>query len=105
MNNKCCGDCRIYNHDFNLCLYWRYEDITAASNVCSCFAPITKGDLIRQMNNEELAELFNSSKIDLKVCNSCKSETCCSKDCKKSYLAWLNAPAAPKEEMTTSCPE
>jgi hypothetical protein len=97
MKNKTCGECRYYNEDFNLCLHWRYEDITESSGICNYFAPLTNGDVIRQMSNAELAEIINN--VD---CKKCPAYMTCfdgkKKTCFDGFVAWLNAPAESEGE-------
>ena len=100
MGNKTCGECRYFNDDFNLCLHWRYEDITNVSGVCNYFAPLTNGDRIRQMSNEELQEyrtqplcfscIWGDRIADVNA-GRCKAPK--KADCFNGHLAWLNAPA------------
>jgi hypothetical protein len=100
MTNKTCGECRYFNDDFTLCLHWRYEDITNVSGVCNYFAPLTNGDKIRQMSDEELKDVIFGNR-----CYYCAFKTeddCCSrpnsKDCPDGIEAWLNAPAESEGE-------
>jgi hypothetical protein len=93
MKNKTCGECKHYLAEFYHC---QKNDVMAeAFNTCEDFEPkvITNGDKIRQMSNEELAELFDNS---CKVCSMGITE--CDVECVKGILAWLNAPAESEGE-------
>lgn len=79
MKTKTCGECRFYNSDYNLCLHWRYEDITAKSEVCNYFSPITNRDYLDKMDNDEFVNVVNMLCIKFTIGNE--------------FVAWLNAPA------------
>ena len=88
VSNKTCGECKHYLVEMFHC---QKNDVMAESyNTCEDFEPkvITNGDVIRQMSNEELAELIDNS------CKACaKDVTECDTECVNGILAWLNAPA------------
>ena len=87
--NKTCGECKYFScSGEGRCMddEWTFCD----SDACEKFKPkvATNGDVIRQMSNEKLAELFDNS---CKVC--AKDIVGCDTDCVAGILAWLNAPA------------
>ena len=56
--------------------------------------PLTNGDRLRAMSNEELAEIITKGND----CNYCLVHDFCEKtfyrlSCKDAWLAWLNSPA------------
>lgn len=85
MKNKTCGECRYMLHKdaFKVCTHSMTET-SMFDEACKHFAPPTNGDLIRQMSNEELAELFDVCLRDVTECDC---------ECVKGILDWLNAPA------------
>lgn len=104
MQNKTCGECRFYNSDYNLCLHWRHEDINEHSPICNYFKPLTNGDVIRQMSNDELMKFkerawcfYCAYHVDgggrfMENCNKPAAKTCAD-----GNKEWLNAPAESKE--------
>ena len=90
MKNKTCGECRFFESKEFICCH-SGDDTEAHFIACLEFEPIpkpTNGDVIRQMSNEELAELIDNS------CKACaKDVTECDTECVNGILAWLNAPA------------
>ena len=102
MESKTCGECRYYAKETEHCkllgIGWKF----ATDTPCSGFTPrktITNGDKIRQMSNEELAELladnscgncgfFSISQNGIERCIMPANDSC-----KYGKLAWLNAPA------------
>ena len=107
MSNKTCGECRYYVSELKRCNMRKIIcNIQPTDTGCSCFErkPIpkpTNGDVIRQMSNEELAELltnppcFVCSKGD--AAGEC-TDTWRKKDCKSAILERLNAPAESEGE-------
>lgn len=96
MKNKTCGECKHY---------FSCEAAYEGNAICDDFkavAPLTNGDKIRQMSNEELAKLFI---LKVMICNGCSGKGALQiKDnpsganifdevCAKKTEAWLNAPA------------
>lgn len=62
--------------------------------------PITNADRIRAMNDEELAELFESIVDDGRSCSlicgdldKCRRNNSIERICKNHYLKWLKQPA------------
>jgi hypothetical protein len=100
MNNKTCGECKHYGDaSFKDPCAW----VHATFDACFEFEPMTEpkltnGDKIRQMTNEELAELLadnTCTDCGFFVINQDGTEGCTmtTKDtCKDGKLAWLNAP-------------
>lgn len=111
-NKKTCGECKYMSVD---CLYCKKHLSTLASldqvsPFCGEWEPKTNGDKIRQMSNEELAEIFddlyNGNKCHYCINNisgNCKFEDKHAEydeggwvedeDCISGFEAWLNAPA------------
>lgn len=90
MKNKTCGECRY--HKNNRCMLPCYAMNHWAENpACHHFeekTPPTNGDKIRQMSDEELAELIDNS------CKACaKDVTECDTECVNGILAWLKQEA------------
>ena len=97
MTNKTCGECRHFCKGSDICVFHGIPHIRGIDDACVDFEKPTNGDVIRQMSNEELAELFDNS---CKVCS--RSVTECDVECVKGILAWLNAPAdAPDTNVGT----
>lgn len=98
MENKTCGECKwfVLNSE-GRCRSNEGEE-NANNDCCSFFEPkvITNGDVIRQMSDEELAELltnppcFICSKGD--AGGEC-TDTWVKKNCKEAIIVRLNAPA------------
>lgn len=92
MKTKTCGECKHCSS----CCSWVKPDINA--NSCEDFEPktLTNGDKIRQMSDEELAELltnppcFICSKGD--AGGEC-TDTWANKNCKEAILAKLKTEA------------
>ena len=91
MANKICGNCKHYLAEMYHC---QKNDVMAeAHNFCEDFEPklITSGDLIRQMSNDELAELDKCDWcvfFDGVLCHK-KDDQCCAEGIKP----YLDAPA------------
>ena len=103
MERKTCGECRIYDHFYNLCVIG--GNIEPTETAKDCFEPkvITNGDRIRQGGNGALAEFRSEHKCD--VCAYAapldRAPACRRPDGKVCYdgiLAWLNAPAESEVE-------
>ena len=61
---------------------------------CIGFKPMTQGDKIRSMTDEELAELLDGALeiIDCSICDEPQNEFgSCMGDCKNEYLKWLKS--------------
>lgn len=73
--------------------------LIVSGKLCEDCKPITNADRIRQMTDEELAELLIY--VDTNICNFCAAQRsnvyydCEEESCKKSVLAWL------KQEVKT----
>jgi hypothetical protein len=98
MSNKTCGDCIFYHPvytDNGICtLTEEFEKTCDFVYCCKSYHPknpLTNGDVIRQMSNEELAVFFEKG-----MCHRCiyHGEYSCNPSfCKIGIKAWLNAPA------------
>ena len=69
-----------------------------------CWEPKTNGDRIRAMNDEELAELFDSIVDNGMSCHlicgdldKCKRNNSIERICKNHYLKWLKQPLKEEE--------
>lgn len=108
MSNKTCGECCGFSKSENRCLLLGGRGKAYADNeACRRFSekkpipPLTNGDKIRQMSNEELKEhrkqplCFNCILRDKATAGtySCRCDAPSKQDCFEGYLAWLNAPA------------
>ena len=83
MSEKKCDTCRNQNS-------WWICDICALLH--DNFEPLTNGDRIRAMTDEELAEFlgtFTCSGVDADDCSR-------TDDCAECRLAWLKKPAGPE---------
>lgn len=93
--NKTCGECRY--HKNNRCMLPCHTiNHPAENSACHRFeakTPLTKGDVIRQMSNEELAKFFGCLR-HLEMCPHAHSEY----PCEKCNLDYLNAPAESEVE-------
>lgn len=66
------------------------------NDACSFFEPkpITNGDKIRQMSNDELAVMLSDVNFLTMIFDLCPGKECsCVETCKDSVFGWLNAPA------------
>lgn len=88
MQNKVCGECVHYDKKLGLCDS-NDNFFTIISNTPACLdfeikPPMTNGDRIRQMSNEEMAVMF---KTDIK---QCPPGECHDDGCIECWLEWLN---------------
>ena len=105
MANKTCGECMYrYTEIVGKCRIWKHIEISPDRRFCGEFEPSfeskpTNGDKIRQMSNDELAELFALSCM----CDGCplKYVECIGDGetartyahCYDKFISYLNAPA------------
>lgn len=96
MENKSCGKCRFLEGAkiIGFCVKQGMPLCPSELPSCSKFEQrvVTNGDRVRQMSNEELAEII--SNVDCKICPACM--TCFKEEnetCFDGMLTWLNAPA------------
>lgn len=105
MKNKTCCECRYYKpYNDAICPYTHRMVMPPMTRMCSRFEPPTNGDVIRQMSNEELAELFAL----YCMCDTCplKYVECVGDGetertyahCYDKFNAYLNAPAESEGE-------
>lgn len=101
MANKTCGECKHFEVDAVAATcenkLWICDDNTPA---CKKFEqkPLTNGDVIRQMSNEELVAFFITRDASYCVPDACLEDCEASKECEDHWLRWLNAPAESEEE-------
>ncbi len=98
MERKTCGDCIFYHgihDDCGVCTLFETDETfdKTCDFVYSCKdfqpkQPITNGDRIRQMSNDELAKFFGCLR-HLETCPHAHSDY----PCEKCNLDWLDAPA------------
>lgn len=97
-NNNTCGECRY--HKNNRCMLPCHTiNHPAENSACHRFevkTPLTNGDVIRQMSNEELAAIFLNKGKFPPICDDVPKTQCIS--CRKCWIAWLNAPAESEGE-------
>ena len=88
---KTCEECKFYIAMSRCTLYRQFvDDDDCCDNYTPKPLPLTNGDKIRQMNNEELARKFGypCPPIPKKHCKGINNE-----ECTECWLNWLNAPA------------
>lgn len=90
MSEKKCDTCR-HRDDF-----WVCDTYIHNGSMKDSFEPLTNGDRIRAMTDEELAEFlsfgtFTCSGVDADACSR-------SDDCTECRLAWLKKPAGKKAQ-------
>lgn len=75
----------------NYCIWNKDEIINCISNDYPNFREMTNADRIRNMTDEELAEILHSLKNKCGDCPVAKSSIFCSTfpTCKDAWLAWL----------------
>lgn len=85
LNNKTCKDCRYMLHKdtFEVCTL-RMTETAMFDNACEHFTPPTVGDRIRQMSDEELAELLTSPPCD--ICCRRRYDSCGDINCREILL-------------------
>lgn len=100
MERKTCGDCIFYHgiyDDCGVCTLCETDetfdktcDFVYACEKFQPKQPMTNGDKIRQMSNDDLAKIISRS-----ICESCiyQDEDCDCTNHDDGILAWLNAPA------------
>ena len=93
MENKTCGECLYY--DEPMCDYHAMKVVSTRKS-CKLFdpktPPITNGDRIRQMSNEELVKLLGCTR---RLANCIHLED--DYPCEQCALDYLNAPAESEE--------
>lgn len=99
LSNKTCGKCRKYMVAKK---FWCLA-VSPEHEACPDFEQrvITNGDKIRQMSNEDLADCFGIHAM----CDFCPAESAACqkgnadiKNCRQSWLDYLNAPAESEGE-------
>ena len=97
MENKTCGECKYFvtSEYLDVCVVDGETRLATTTVPCDAFKPkvVTNGDKIRQMRNEDLADLLGCS-----CCSERNSDWCSHISCKQGKLAWLDAPAESEGE-------
>lgn len=100
MPNKTCGECKHFDWVGQCNKVIEFNNVHAPDKSCSFFEPLTNGDKIRQMSNEELAIEF-ATVTDCGNCDDCPVKDYCTTECCDPIPAWVayfNAPAESEVE-------
>jgi len=97
-NVKDCSNCHIEHKHLPDC--WDYISTTNCRN----WQPETNGDKVRQMTDDELAELWGQTMFPEKYhagCEKCEKNESCEflwYACPETFRNWLKAPAEESEK-------